>query len=252
MVNSFSFIIPAYKEEKSIESTICSFLSFCQKNKFNYEIVLVIDDAPNDKTLEIAQQYATQHKEIVIIKNDGKSGVGNAVKQGIEKADKDVIIITVAGKHADPKDIINMAQKMNEGYDMVFGDRFTNVLRPYKYPLSKLIANRLCNMVVALLFGIRAKDITSGIKAYKSEILKNMKIKSHGFEIFIELPVMAYLMGYTNFAVLPLTHHERDIVYSHFNLMNEWPKYFKTVMRCFFFKLTRDKSKLQVNHIKIR
>lgn len=214
--------------------------------------MLVVDDAPNDKTLEIAQQYARQHKEIVVIENSGKNGVGSAVKQGIKKASKENIIITVAGKHADPNDIVRMAEKMNEGYDMVFGDRFTNGLKLYKYPLTKLVANRLCNLAVALLFGIKSKDITSGIKAYKSEILKNMKIRSQGFEIFIELPVMAYLMEYTNFAVLPLTHHERDIVHSHFNLMNEWSKYFKTVMRCFFFKLTRDKSKLQVNHLEIK
>lgn len=140
-----------------------------------------------------------------------------------------------------------MAEKMKSGYDMVFGDRFTKGLRLYKYPLAKLVANRLCNIVVSLLFGIHAKDITSGVKAYKSEILKNMKIRSYGFEVFIELPIMAYLMGYTNFAVLPLTHHDRDVMYSHFNLMNEWPKYLKTVMRCFSFKLTGEKSKIQIN-----
>lgn len=161
------------------------------------------------------------------------------------------MIITVAGKHADPNDIVNMAEKMKEGYDMVFGDRFTKGWRLYKYPLAKLVANRVCNLVVAILFGIKARDITSGVKAYKSEILKNMKIRSYGFEIFIELPIMAYLMGYSNFAIIPLTHHERDVEYSHFNIVNEWSKYFKTVMRCFFFKLARDKSKLQINPLEM-
>jgi len=212
----------------------------------------VIDDAPNDRTLEISQAYAKIHKEIRVISNKTKIGVGNAIKEGIEKAENEVIIITVAGKHADPNDLVKMAEKMNEGYDMVFGDRFSNGLRLPGYQLKKLIANRLCNLAISVLFGIKARDITSGVKAYKAEILKKMEINSKGFEIFVEMPVKAYIMGNKNFAVIELAHKGRDAETSHFNLVNEWPKYLRTVMKCFIYKLKYNRTdSLKASNVKM-
>ncbi len=239
--NSLSLIIPAYKEEKFIGETIQNFISVCRRELFNFEIIAVIDKAPNDKTYEIVKELSTKFPEIVIVARERKLGIASAIRDGIKNAKKEIVIITVAGKHVDPEDIIRMAKKMEQGYDMVFGDRFTKATRIPKYPLTKLIANRLCNFAISILFGIRAKDITSGVKAYKTSSLKKMKFQSKGFEIFVEMPVVLFLAGHSNFGVVPLTEHERDVMYSHFDLMNEWPKYFKTVMRLFLLKFNKQK-----------
>jgi len=239
MKKSFSFIIPAYKEAEHIEGTISNFLKLAKQQNLDFEIILVIDDTPNDKTLEKSQKIAQSTNEIKIIAREGKLGVGTAIIEGIKKVSKDVTIITVAGKHVDPNDLLKMIEKMNEGYDMVFGDRFSKRTKIPNYPFAKLIANRLCNKVVSNIFGIHASDITSGVKAYRTKLLKEVEIKSKGFEIFLELPVMVYIKGGTNFAVVPLTHHERNVEQSHFNLINEWPKYIKTVIRCYFYKLKK-------------
>ena len=58
---------------------------------------------------------------------------------------------------------------------------------------------------------VKAKDITSGVKAYKTSLLKNLKFGSTGFEIFVEIPVTVFLKGGSNFAVVPLTHHEMEL-----------------------------------------
>jgi glycosyltransferase involved in cell wall biosynthesis len=239
MNNSFSILIPAYKEEKFIEETLRNFILTCRKNLLDFELITVIDNAPNDRTLEIVNNLSKEYSEIIVVSREKKQGIASAIKDGINKAKKDVVIIAVAGKHVNPNDIILMAEKMNEGFDMVFGDRFTKGLRISKYPTSKLIANRLCNTAISFLFGIKAKDITSGVKAYKTSLLKNLKFYSTGFEIFVEIPVTVFLKGGSNFAVVPLTHHERDVMYSHFDLMNEWPRYFKTIMRLFLWKIRK-------------
>jgi len=241
MKNSFSIIIPAYKEEKFIEETVINFITVCRNNSLNFEIVTVIDKAPNDQTFNIVQNLSKKYSEILLIGREEKQGIASAISDGIKNATKDVVIITVAGKHVDPDDIIRMAKKMDEGFDMVFGDRFTKGLRIPKYPLSKLIANRLCNLAISVLFGIRARDITSGVKAYKTSILKKLEFQSTGFEIFVEMPITIFLLGNSNYGIVPLTHHERDTMYSHFDLMNEWPKYFKTVMRLFSMKFNKRK-----------
>jgi len=231
--------MPAYKEEKFIEETLRNFILTCRKNELNFELITIVDNASNDRTLEIVNTLSEDFSEIVVVSREKKQGIASAIKDGIDKAKNDVIVITVAGKHVDPNDIILMTKKMNEGFDMVFGDRFTKGLKISKYPTSKLIANRLCNTVISILFRIKAKDITSGVKAYKTSLLKNLKFHSTGFEIFVEIPVTVFLKGGSNFAVIPLTHHERDVMYSHFNLMHEWPRYFKTIVRLFLCKIKK-------------
>ena len=109
--NSFSLIIPAYKEEKFIGETIQNFISVCRRELFNFEIIAVIDKAPNDKTYEIVKELSTKFPEIVIVAREGKLGIASAIQDGIKNAKKEIVIITVAGKHVDPEDIIRMAKK---------------------------------------------------------------------------------------------------------------------------------------------
>jgi len=236
MENSFSLIVPAYREEEFIEESLMGLLSTFRDKKFNFEVIVVIDKVPNDRTYEIVLNLSTQYEEIRILARDGKRGIARAVIDGIGAATKDVIILVMGENSQDPKEIAIMASKMNEGYDMVFGSRFGDNKKLEQYPTKKYIANRLCNFAIRVLFGIKSKDITNGIKAYKTQILKNIEITSTGFEIFIELPISAYLKGYKNFVEIPIKYYGRDLTFSKFDLTKEAPRYFKTVMRYFFMK----------------
>ena len=239
MKNSISIIIPAYKEEKFIEKTITDLVLACQKHSLDFELVIIIDKAPNDRTFEIVSDLSKIFLEIKIISREKKEGVSSAIQAGIKNAIKDVSIITVAGSHITANDVVLLAQKMNDGYDMVFGDRFSKRLKIPKYPITKLIANRLCNLTIKLLFGIKSNDITGGVKAYKTSLLKKIQFQSTGFEIFVEIPVNVFLQGNRNIGIMPITLHERDVLYSHFDIIHESPRYLKTIFRLYFQKLRR-------------
>ena len=66
-----------------------------------------------------------------------------------------------------------------------------------------------------------------------------MKIDSKGFEVFVELPVKAYLDGYTNFVEVPINYFGRDDSFSKFNIKDEAPKYLKAIINCCHYKKTR-------------
>lgn len=227
MENSFSLIMPAYKEEEYIEDAINGLLKSFRVEKLDFEIIVVIDKIPDDKTYGIVKTLSEKNMEIEIIVRNGKRGIAKAIIDGVEQSSKDVIIFVMAENSQESDDILKMAKKMNEGYDMVFGSRFLENKKLDQYPLKKYICNRLCNYALNILFGIRSNDITNGIKAYKSEILKKMKITSSSFEIFVEIPILAYKSGYKNFVEIPINYHGRKMSFSKFNLKNEAPKYFK-------------------------
>lgn len=239
MKNSVSIIMPAYKEEEFINDALKNLVETFRTHNFDFEIITVIDVVQNDKTLEIVQNLAEFSKEIVMVTRQGKQGIGSAIREGIKNATKDTILIATAEISEDPEDLAEMAKKMNEGYDMVFGNRFYADAKREGYELKKYIGNRLCNYTIKILFGMKSQDITNGIKIYKSSILKQMKTTSYGFEIFAEIPITAYVNGFRNFAEIPIKHKARDNVYSKFNLTKEGQRFFGAVTKCYLYKLKK-------------
>ena len=241
MSNSFSILIPAYKEGKTIENTFRGIINKFKEKNLDFEIITIIDNEPNDNTLEIAKKNSNQFKEIKIISREGKQGIASAIIAGINASSKNIIIIVMGDTSENPLDLIKMAMKMNEGYDMVFANRFSDKSSFVGYPRKKLIVNRLCNFAVRSLFGINSKDITNAVKAYKSQILKNMNITSKGFEVFAEIPIKAFLSGYKNFTEISSSHHAGEASMSKFSILNEGPRYFKVITSCFLHrKISKD------------
>jgi len=236
MKNSFSIIIPAYKEEKTIEKTLTGILKLFRENNVEFEIITVIDLVPNDRTVEIVSTLSNSFNEIKILSRKGKLGIASALRDGIKATSKNVILIAMGDASEDPKDLLKMSHKMNEGYDMVFANRFSDKPSIEKYPKKKYIVNRLCNFTIKVFFGIRSSDITNAVKAYKSEILKNLNITSSGFEVFIELPIKAFLNGYKNFAEISSSHFAGDPSQSKFNISSEGPRYLKVILKCLYQK----------------
>jgi len=97
----------------------------------------------------------------------------------------------------DPEDIPKLVRKIEEGYDVVYGSRFIKGGFTEGYPRLKLIANRLFNNVVRLLFGIKHKDITNAFKAYRKEVLEEIgNLEAEGFDLTIEIPLKAHILGF--------------------------------------------------------
>ena len=233
MGTSVSIIVPAYKEEEFIKDALNNLLQTFRNQKRDFEIIVVIDVVPNDRTLEIVQDLANNSKEIVIVSRKGKQGIGGAVREGIKNSTKDAVLIATAEISEDPSDLALMVAKMDDGHDMVFGNRFYKNATREGYAFRKYFGNRLCNYAIKLLFGIKSNDITNGVKVYKSSILKNMNTFSYGFEIFAEMPIKAYKKGFRNFVEIPITHKARSEVYSKFNLAKEGRGFFLTVLKCY-------------------
>lgn len=231
-----SIIVPAYKEEYFIKDALESLLSAFRNSNREFEIIVIVDEAPNDSTLEIVQNIEKFAKELVVISRKGKQGIGSAIREGIKNSSKPAILIATAEISEDPLDLIKMMDKMDDGYDMVIGNRFYKSAKRDGYAPKKYFGNRLCNYTIKILFGIKSNDITNGVKAYRSHILKNIRTSSYGFEIFAEIPIKVFQNGFKNFAEIPITHKARSDVYSKFNLVKEGRRFLLTVLKCYLCK----------------
>jgi dolichol-phosphate mannosyltransferase len=191
-----SVVIPARNEESCIASTVEHLDLELRLHNIAHEIV-VIDDGSTDGTWEILKGLEQKLPAVVPTQNPGPHGFGLAVIWGLDRIRGDAVVIMMADESDDVRDVVRYWNLLNEGADCVFGSRFMKGGGVIDYPHFKLILNRLANLFLRLLFGIKHNDITNAFKAYRKLTIDGCRplISSH-FNLTIEIPLKAIVRGY--------------------------------------------------------
>ena len=203
-----SIVIPARNEEGSVASTVEHLHAELTRSNVPHEIV-VVDDGSTDRTWTILQDLARRVGLLRPVKNTGRHGFGRAVSCGFAHASGDAVVIMMADESDDCRDVVRYWEKLNEGYQCVFGSRFIKGGRVLGYPLPKLVLNRLANTFVQVIFGLRLNDTTNAFKAYRREVIDGCGplIAPH-FNLTVELPLKAIVRGFS-WTTIPITWRDR-------------------------------------------
>jgi dolichol-phosphate mannosyltransferase len=239
-LKDIAVVIPAYNEEGCIELTVRHLYLELTANKVPHEIV-VVDDGSSDKTWQILTDLVKDIPTLKPIKNVGAHGFGRAVICGLENFQADAVAIMMADNSDDSNDVVLYWQKLNEGYDCVFGSRFIKGGGVIDYPIHKLIMNRMANMFVKVLFNISYNDTTNAFKAYrKSVILGCMPFISPHFNLTVEIPLKAMVRGFS-WTVMPITWKNRRTGISKLKIQEMGSRYLFICLYVLLEKhLTRD------------
>ena len=230
-----SVVIPAHNEEDCIEQTIQS-INQVLESKIDYEI-LVINDNSRDSTESVLQQIHDQNSKVRYINNYYPNGFGFAVRCGLESFQGDAVAIVMADCSDAPEDLLNYYYQLQSGYDCVFGSRFIKGGKVIDYPIHKLIVNRLANLFIQILFGLRFNDTTNAFKAYRREVIDGVApLLSHHFNLTVEIPLKAIVRGYS-YAILPITWRNRTAGVSKLKLKEMGSRYLFIVFYVFLEKL---------------
>jgi Glycosyltransferases involved in cell wall biogenesis len=226
-----SVVIPAYNEEGSIKSSIYEVYSALTEHSIPHEI-LVINDNSKDSTLEILELISNEIKTLRFITNNGPNGFGYAVRLGLEDFHGDCVAVMMGDLSDSPSDLVRFYNKMQEGYDCVFGSRFIKGGKIYNYPGLKLVINRLANLIVQVVFGIKYNDTTNAFKLYKKETINGLKpFLSPHFNLTLELPLKAIVRGYS-YAVIPNSWTNRKTGKSKLKIREMGSRYFFILLYC--------------------
>ncbi len=160
----------------------------CNSLKLNHYEILFIEDGSTDRTYQKIKTLSKKHKLIKIIKLRRNFGKANAYSVGFAYAKYDTIITLDGDLQDDPQEINKFLNKINEGYDLVVGWKKTG-----KGGMSKTIFSRLFNKVTSWVFKTQLHDIDCPFKAYKKELIQELKIYS-GLYRFI--PIFAQNFGF--------------------------------------------------------
>jgi dolichol-phosphate mannosyltransferase len=203
-----SIVIPARDEEGCIASTVAHLHLELRLHQVPHEIV-VVDDGSEDRTWEILTALQATIAELKPVQNTGAHGFGRAIVAGIDAATGDAVVVMMADESDDCRDTVRYWSALNEGYDAVFGSRFMAGGGVIDYPPLKYVLNRLANLFIKALFGIRLNDTTNAFKAYRRTALEGLRpFLSPHFNLTVELPLKTIVRGYS-WTVLPITWRNR-------------------------------------------
>lgn len=227
-IQLFSIVIPAYNEEGSIAKTVESISITLEEQRVPYEI-LVVNDSSRDRTEEILQNLSQNNSRLRYINNYYPNGFGFAVRCGLENFCGDGVAIVMADSSDSPENIVDYYRQL-QTTECVFGSRFIRGGKVIDYPRHKLFINRLANLFVQVLFGLKYNDCTNAFKAYRREVIEGINpLISHHFNLTVELPLKAIVRGYS-YATIPITWRNRQTGVSKLKLQEMGSRYLFIVL----------------------
>jgi len=197
-----SVIIPVYNER----DTILEVVQRVQKQPVDKEIIIV-DDCSTDGTTDLLKQTDWPENVRVFFhtKNMGK---GAALRTGIPHASKAITIIQDADLEYNPDDFGVVLKPILDGVaDVVYGSRFLGIHRSFM--LHHFVGNKFLTLMTNVFYNNMLTDMETGYKAFRTEIIKEITIRSNRFDFEPEITAKVLKKGYRIYEV-PIYYAGRD------------------------------------------
>ena len=185
-----SVIIPFKNEEGNLPKLNKQLVKELSKLAHKTEVVY-IDDGSTDNSLSIIKKEISQNKSemvsFVLISLRRNMGQTAAVTAGINNSGGKLVSFLDADLQNDPSDISRFLEKINEGYDAVFGWR-----KDRKDVGLRSIFSRVANRIINMIFNYPYHDVGCSARVVKREYLENLELYG---ELHRIMPVLIYLKG---------------------------------------------------------
>lgn len=216
-------LIPCYNESQTIAKVIADYRAALPTAD-----IYVYDNNSSDGTDEIARAAGA------IVRYERRQGKGNVIRTMFREINADCYLMIDGDDTYPAEDAAEMVSKvLDEGYDMVIGDRlsstyFTENKRPFHNT-----GNVLVRKLVNYFFHGDVTDIMTGYRAFSTMFVKSFPVLSKGFEIETEMTIHALDK---NFALvsIPVGYRDRpEGSVSKLNTFSDGFKVLKTIARLF-------------------
>lgn len=205
-----SVVVPLKNEEESLRE-LCEWIKrVMEKNQFTYE-VLLIDDGSTDASWMTIQELGMENAHIKGLRFNRNYGKSAALQIGFTQAAGNVVITMDADLQDSPDEIPELYRMIwEDGYDLVSGWK-----KKRHDPISKTVPSRFFNGVTRMMSGIPLHDFNCGLKAYRSVVVKNIKVYG---EMHRYIPLIAKWSGFARIGEKEVEHRARKYGTTKFGL----------------------------------
>lgn len=180
-------LMPCLNEEKTVVTCIRKAKSFLESNHYEGEI-LISDNGSTDKSAIIAEEAGAR-----VVHIDDK-GYGSALIGGILEAQGGYIIMGDADDSYDFSNLNPFIEKLDEGYDLVMGNRFKGEIKSGAMPfLHRYIGNPILSGIGRIFYKTDVGDFHCGLRAFRKDSILKLNLCTTGMEFASEMVVKAVL-----------------------------------------------------------
>lgn len=169
-------VMPVANEEATMGKILDEILALPYDNLYIYP---VIDSYSKDRTEEIIRNKAAQNEKVKCVFYKESKGVISCYLEGFRQALADgaerILEMDGGGSHL-PSEIPQFLQRLDEGYDCVWGSRFMKGGSMREQPLYRRILSHGGTFLANLVLGTKLKDMTSGFEGFQRKVLENMDL----------------------------------------------------------------------------
>jgi dolichol-phosphate mannosyltransferase len=195
-----SVVVPVRNEERSVALLYDELAAALDPLGEPWEAVFV-DDGSTDGSFAALTRLHAAAPNVRVVRLRRNFGKAAALMAGFDQSQGDTIVTIDGDLQDDPSEIPRLLAKLEEGFDLVSGWKTRR-----RDPLVRRVLSRLFNSVTSRFSGVRLHDMNCGLKAYRAEVVRGLRIYG---ELHRFIPVLAHYRGY-RIAELPVNHRPRE------------------------------------------
>ena len=194
-----SIVIPVHNEEENVGPLLAELAEVFQPTAQAWEAIFV-DDGSTDATFAALTRLHGAHRNVRVVRLRRNFGKAAALAAGFAEASGDAIVTIDGDLQDDPAEIPRLLAKLDEGFDLVSGWKTKR-----QDPWTRRVPSKIFNRVAGLVSGIRLHDMNCGLKAYRPEVVRGLRLYG---ELHRYIPVIAHYRGF-RVTELPVNHRAR-------------------------------------------
>jgi glycosyltransferase involved in cell wall biosynthesis len=184
-----TILMPCLDEAKTLATCIGKAQAYLSRRHFRGEIIIA-DNGSTDGSPGIAKSLGA-----TVVGVEAR-GYGNALLAGIKAASGKYIVMGDCDDSYDFLELDGFVSKLQDGYDLVIGNRFLGGIRPGAMPaLHRIVGNPLLTFLGRIFFDIPLNDFNCGLRGFRRESILSLELNSSGMEFALEMIVKASLKG---------------------------------------------------------
>jgi len=185
-----SFIIPCLNEEESLAHVINEIHERFSHSDLEYEVI-VADNGSTDSSLDIATALGAEVANVL------HRGYGEAILGGLKIARGEFVVMGDADGSYLFADSMPMIFELQRGADIVMGNRFKGGIAKDAMPwLHQYLGNPVLTAIGKILFKVPVGDFHCGLRAFRTEQVRELRLTSPGMEFASEMLVRAQKAGF--------------------------------------------------------
>lgn len=166
-----SVVLPVYNEVENLVPLHAELTEAMAALGRSYEVIYV-DDGSSDGSFEVLKRLHEEDDHVRVVRFRRNFGQTAAMAAGLERTTGDIVVTLDSDRQNDPRDIVRLIAKLEEGFDLVSGWRHD---RKDDF-VSRRIPSLTANWLIRAITGVHVHDYGCMLKAYRGEVARELRL----------------------------------------------------------------------------